>query len=311
LHYVNVVSLFGAENEPTDNRTDTNSLISVTMIKRSSFPLLMILGCGWKSVICQSNSDNAVSTIFACCTETSPPLLIECINGSLHSKYNEITNRIPYLMNEKGPKLVVSLLSRSTHDIHEYAAWSHFIQAAYANRNGYIHHISAKIYTKAEDFDHYPKLAWVLEKLDDIDDHSDYIAWLDAGTILTVLAFLLSNLRIFVQCLDLIVLDFRLRLEAVAADYPTANVIMSADVSTLANTGFILLRNSAWTKAFIREWLALRLHPGIHNDQMGFDMLYKSRPKYEMLQKVAILPPDVLNSDAPPMGRQQPHNQVI
>jgi len=42
---------------------------------------------------------------------------------------------------------------------------------------------------------------------------------------------------------------------------------------------------------------------------MGFEAVYKRLSK-EDKSKISILPPDALNSDAPAMGRQLPHNQV-
>jgi hypothetical protein len=85
---------------------------------------------------------------------------------------------------------------------------------------------------------------------------------------------------------------------------------MSADVSSLANTGFIVVRNSLWTRSFLRDWLALRDQPGIQTEQLGFDALYRTRDAGEMRQKVAILPAHVMNSIAAPMGEQQPHHKV-
>jgi uncharacterized membrane protein len=86
---------------------------------------------------------------------------------------------------------------------------------------------------------------------------------------------------------------------------------MSADVSTLVNTGFIIVRSgSRWAAQFIEEWIAWRHFPGVANEQLGFESLYRSRGEEEMRVKIAILPPHVLNSIAAPMGEQLPHHQV-
>ena len=44
---------------------------------------------------------------------------------------------------------------------------------------------------------------------------------------------------------------------------------------------------------------------------MGFQAVYNKRNKSEVECKIAILPPDVLNSNAPPMGRQQMTDKVL
>jgi hypothetical protein len=85
---------------------------------------------------------------------------------------------------------------------------------------------------------------------------------------------------------------------------------MSADVSTLVNTGFIIVRNSRWSLKFLRDWVACKDRPGVLNEQLGFEAVYKDRGSREMEERVAILSPEVLNSVAPAMGEQQPQHQV-
>jgi hypothetical protein len=41
-----------------------------------------------------------------------------------------------------------------------------------------------------------------------------------------------------------VVLDLGMRIEQVAAQHPQAHVILSADVSALVNSGFLILRNT-------------------------------------------------------------------
>ena len=85
---------------------------------------------------------------------------------------------------------------------------------------------------------------------------------------------------------------------------------MSADVSSIANTGFIIVRNSVWARQFLQDWLQLRHLPGIETEQLGFEAIYRSRGVLEMDEKIAILPAHVMNSIAAPMGEQLPHHQV-
>jgi hypothetical protein len=109
---------------------------------------------------------------------------------------------------------------------------------------------------------------------------------------------------------DLIPLDLDYRMEAIIAFQPRAHIYMSEDVSSLANTGFILVRNSRWARSFLRDWLALRHQSGVQTEQLGFDSLYRAREVGEMSEKVAILPAHVMNSIAAPMGEQLPHHKV-
>ena len=88
-------------------------------------------------------------------------------------------------------------------------------------------------------------------------------------------------------------------------------MIVSADVSATMNSGFIILRNSFWTLNFIKQWQQVRLlSRGSSTDQMGFESVYNKLSSDERI-KIAILSPDALNSDAPPMTRQKPYNQVL
>jgi hypothetical protein len=87
-------------------------------------------------------------------------------------------------------------------------------------------------------------------------------------------------------------------------------LLVSADVSSLMNSGFIIFRNSPWTINFLQSWLAISVQfPGF-NDQMGFEYVYNNLSEKDR-SKIEILPPDALNSNAPPMGLQLPHNQIL
>eukprot|EP01034_Spumella_vulgaris_P034347 gene34346-42360_t len=110
---------------------------------------------------------------------------------------------------------------------------------------------------------------------------------------------------------DLIILDLSLRIEQIAMRHPHAHILMSSDVSTLANTGFIIVRNSNWSRQFLRDWIACKDRPGVLNEQLGFEAVYRDRDPEEMLEKIAILSPEVMNSVAPAMGEQLPSHRVL
>ena len=77
------------------------------------------------------------------------------------------------------------------------------------------------------------------------------------------------------------------------------------------NSGFVIFRNTPWTLKFIHQWWeARKLGQGTITDQMGFEYVYDKLSPDEK-KRIALLAPDALNSDAPPMSRQLPHNQVL
>lgn len=50
----------------------------------------------------------------------------------------------------------------------------------------------------------------------------------------------------------------------------------------------------------------------LYSDQEQFDLLYKAFEEDDQFRKkIAILPPDAINSDPPAMTQQKPHNQVL
>lgn len=82
---------------------------------------------------------------------------------------------------------------------------------------------------------------------------------------------------------------------------------MSSDVSTLVNTGTMIVRNTRWAREFLTAWLSQlnKLEKNeVLNDQQGFERTFadydrKYQPtarRSSWRQKIAILPPQELNS---------------
>jgi hypothetical protein len=183
--------------------------------------------------------------------------------------------------------------------------------AAYCEHNGYIFKHIDPAMSDPEPGDHrWGKVKLLIDALDPVNGWArnlDYIMWVDA---------------------DLVIVDPSLRLEAVAAAHPHANVLVSAEhagSSTLINSGAILVRNRAWTRKFLHAWWTLA-HRRLYSDQEQFDLLYNlPQSKAEALsfagltsspdsqavpwiysqaareRYIAILPPTVLNTDPPAM----------
>eukprot|EP01032_Pedospumella_encystans_P012879 gene12879-14864_t len=125
---------------------------------------------------------------------------------------------------------------------------------------------------------------------------------------------------------DLIFLNFELDLSALVAQYPLANLIISADVEPLngmVNTGCMIVRVSRWSQLFFLEWWeATDRVNGM--DQHVFDLLYRRRknteeantsnglaPNERIDEKIAILPTYALNSHIPASRHQEHHHNIL
>lgn len=67
---------------------------------------------------------------------------------------------------------------------------------------------------------------------------------------------------------DILLLDLTVRIEKIAAQYPDAHIIMSSDVSSLCNSGFVIVRNTPWAIRFLTRWWDQRNISGVLNDQV-------------------------------------------
>eukprot|EP01038_Epipyxis_sp_PR26KG_P013665 gene13665-18337_t len=192
---------------------------------------------------------------------------------------------------EYGPQdLKLVFLTRSTSDIYTYSLYSLFLQSIYCYYNNYV---LLPLFTdsKLEDYLYHRKLTNILETLNSYGFMIDYIIWLDA---------------------DLILLDFNFSIRDLIIRYENSHIIISADVSTMVNTGMFIMKNSVWAKRFVSEWINARNSDGVMNDQLGFDYVYKQRAKIENIDdKIKVLSPEILNSIAPPMGTLEPLHKVL
>jgi hypothetical protein len=222
-----------------------------------------------------------------------------------------------------------ALLTYTTNNIIGYSAYSLAINSAYAEYRGYGMQVltphdgaeyepgdqrwnKVKILLDAiggGDVANNTPPSWMYSTGAAVGDETEYVVWMDA---------------------DLIMLDFAFQLEAVVAQYPDADLLLSSDpypeeIFSVVNTGFIIVkRRSARARAFLREWWAgdtsssSRLRGW---DQHRFTTLYtsgrgtieecKNISTFWYKDAIAVLPPAALNTHRPATQHQQPGDPVL
>ena len=237
----------------------------------------------------------ASSAVHECCSLVDSPLdLLACANTSSRLHREQLFSA----GGERG--FTLGIVTFSTENIWDYSAYSFAVNEAYAEHNGYVMmHIDPTMMPDRDSYDSRWNKVKVLERALDPDggwaSGLDYIMWVDA---------------------DLIFLGITsLRIQDVVAEHPEAELIVSAEhagSTTLINSGSIIVRNSAWSRRFLKDWWAFADRRS-YSDQEQFDLLYSAsrlrEPGFE--RRIAILPPAAINTDPPAMTMQQPHHQVL
>jgi hypothetical protein len=144
--------------------------------------------------------------------------------------------------------------------------------------------------------------------------------WNKVGIILNILFyniksnFVSTNAFLVWVDSDLIILDMEMKMEEITDKYSWADLILSEDthgeVNGIANTGFMLIRVSEWSKSFFSLWWTDFDDRSKGMDQHVFHRLW-TRNALNMTSHVAILPPDTLNSMNPPWKHQKSTNKVL
>jgi len=200
--------------------------------------------------------------------------LIQLVNASAAATFTRsINDAAPYTDissveddTRQGPSLTVTIISRVTPAVYAYAAYSTFLQYFYAHNNGYVYMPPLLPDSSTPDFEFHRKLVPLLEIMspvpllddtDNIDDSdaigNDYKSDSDSdsddrddkGDSNGYFSALSSDYLVWLDA-DCILLAPDVRLEQIAAAKPEAHVLLSADASNDANTGMIIVKNSAW-----------------------------------------------------------------
>jgi hypothetical protein len=190
----------------------------------------------------------------------------------------------------------VSLVSYMTPNILKYGSLGAAINSIYALQHQY----QFKILTPTTGGEYFPEdQRWnkvkILEEAINPESgwarSSEYIVWLDS---------------------DLIFLDLDLKIELIAAAHPSSDVIMSEDVDLslgIANTGFVLIRNTKWSSHFLSAWWN-NYNKSQGMDQWVLSKLYEDH-REEYQHHIKLLPVDAVNTNFPSWMNQLPANQIL
>lgn len=184
----------------------------------------------------------------------------------------------------------VLVITAVTADIlSSYASSAIAINACYARARGYAFLVFADgAYPGLDPDPRWNKVRYLLDLL----HHPAcpaYLLWLDA---------------------DLILLDDSLDIIAIADAHAEADIIMSQDKPTAGfagNTGTVLVRNTAWSKAFLQDWWTAYDRTKCC-DQHALTWLHHARNRDG---KLAFLPAAQLNSAFPAWSTFDSSSQVL
>jgi len=155
------------------------------------------------------------------------------ISASSEALFNCIQNASTKLVNAK-----FTIVSYSTKDILNYAAFSSAVNLAYAEQNSYGFELTSPEsgfeYDKTDQ--RWNKVRILLEYVQR--KESVFIVWLDS---------------------DLIVLDLGIKLELIVEQNIDSDVIISLDaepesIFSIVNTGFVIVKSSEWSESFLKAW---------------------------------------------------------
>ncbi len=107
--------------------------------------------------------------------------------------------------------------------------------------------------------------------------------------------------------------DSHSRIEKFLTKYPKGHIFLAADVSNVANTGLIIVRNTLWACKFLEEWLSYRNR--FDTEQEGLAALLAapahSAIRQHLAQRLVIVSTSELNSIAPAFSKQQKNHMFL
>ena len=179
----------------------------------------------------------------------------------------------------------VSFVSYATENIRDYAAYSLSINAAYCHAHNYEFRILDDQSPGSQQYDHrdqrWNKVRILLDALEGWASDREFVVWLDA---------------------DLVVLDHDFRIDTLLAQATAEQDILvcedpePAEIFSIVNTGSVIVRNTQWSRDFLRRWWG-NLSDRAGWDQHVFTTMYQESAAVR--EKVHLLPADAFNTRRP------------
>jgi len=197
-----------------------------------------------------------------------------CVNDSSNNAVLPAFNKLPRSLQ------LMTFATRRNWE--EYGGWSSAINVAYAQAHGYAMTMQQIIDEENESVEAFCKIKTLYFALQQ-QPKFEYVVWVDA---------------------DLIFLDTHGKKleEILSVKYRKADLIMSREQHTsfdnIACTGFIVVRNTAWSKKFLHLWwndLARARERGLKTPEQVFNKLWHDQHS-EVSEHVELLSPRALDT---------------
>jgi hypothetical protein len=209
----------------------------------------------------------------------------------------------------------VILVTFASEDVLSYGAYSNSINSAYAEANGYPFVIVTEedhVEYRSSNDQRWSKIHILKHALSQQDSDNPDKKDINSESIHQDCPYGWASSAKYLVWLDtdLVILDFKLKIEDIVEKYPDADIIMSKDKATfVANSGMIIVRNSPSSIDLLSRWWA-SFDRKKCCDQNAFTWLY-DRMDADERRRVALLPHDAINTNFPCWKNQKKHNQVL
>lgn len=110
---------------------------------------------------------------------------------------------------------------------------------------------------------------------------------------------------------DLIILDHFFRVDNILDNFRHAQLILSADTTDIGNTGFLIIRNSNWSRDFFELWWQRKGTKNTFCDQHVFNILFQEIQVRGEGAMIKVLPPNEINSRWPAITNFDTSDKVL
>ena len=213
--------------------------------------------------------------LLSCCQYlNNPESLMECLRADTFGS---------------PPRLDVIYATFISPEVYSYAGNNMLYNSRYFDTNGF----GLKILSKDTGDDYYPldrrwnKVKAVANALGGWARSYSYVVFIDA---------------------DLAIINREFNVDRVISDHSNANLILAEDQIDIANTGFLIVKNTPWSIAFFEKWWDAKEMKGTFCDQHVLNKLLED-PYDRSL--VAITGPKTINSKWPAIDNFRENDSIL